>query len=177
MTTLVRILIGAVAGLIVGALIGRLARRKGQDQPVKADPLRAPLLGALLGALVMLMLPIGNDPTETLAEHTEQITTMQEFTSLVIDSDKPVLVKFYATWCGPCKLLAPSIAKLSQEYQGRIVFVSVDGDQAPELMRAYEVPGYPTVLIFADGKVVRRIEGYRKISIYRDALEASIEQS
>ena len=175
MTTLARILIGMAAGLLVGALLGRLGKRNKPDCPRKADPLRGALLGAMLGAVIMLAVPLGNPTGETLAEHTEQVATVREFSSQVLQSDKPVLVKFFATWCGPCKRLAPTIAKLAREYEGRIVFVSVDGDQAGELVNAYRVQGYPTVMIFADGKVVKRITAYHKIDVYRAAMDAVIE--
>jgi len=113
-------------------------------------------------------------PVEHSHEQIVQVTTRQEFETRVLQADKPILVDFYATWCQPCKILAPIIEGLSSEYKDRAEFVKVDGDRSPELLRAYNIPGYPTVLIFSRGKPGRPIIGVADAKEYRAALDAAI---
>ncbi len=80
------------------------------------------------------------------------------FNSLVAQSDMPVLVDFYADWCGPCRALAPILEQLAQEVDGvRIVKVNVD--QAPTLAAQYRVSAIPTLILFDQGRPVQRITG------------------
>ncbi len=103
-----------------------------------------------------------------------QVTTSQEFETLVLQADKPILVDFYATWCGPCKVLAPIIERLADEYAERVEFVKVDGDRSPELMTTYKVQAYPTVLIFSRAKPFKKLVGLRGAAEYRAALDEAI---
>ena len=81
-------------------------------------------------------------------KYVQRITSVEQFDEVVIKADKPVLVDFFATWCGPCRRLAPIIHKLAKEYEGRIVFVKIDTDQTRELAAKYKVSGIPDVRIF-----------------------------
>lgn len=82
-----------------------------------------------------------------------------EFENEVLKSDKPVLVDFFATWCGPCKMLGPVLEKISTS---RIDFdiAKVDIDKNQDLAYEYEIEVVPTMLIFKDGKIAQRMEGY-----------------
>lgn len=108
------------------------------------------------------------------SEHLEYVTTVQEFEKLVLKADKPVLVDFHATWCGPCKRLAPIISKLAEQYDGRAVFVKVNTDKARELAMKYGIKSIPAVLIFNDGKVVKKIIGLRGAGDYSTAIDAAL---
>ncbi|MDP4197965.1 MAG: thioredoxin [Bacteroidota bacterium] len=77
----------------------------------------------------------------------------------VILSEKPVLVDFTATWCGPCRMIAPIIEDLSKEYEGRAVFGKLDVDENPETSMNFGIRSVPTMLIFKGGKVVEQIIG------------------
>ncbi len=77
----------------------------------------------------------------------------------VINSDKPALVDFTATWCGPCRVIAPIIEELANEYQGRAVIGKVDVDENPETAMTYGIRSVPTMLIFKGGQVVDQIIG------------------
>ncbi len=77
----------------------------------------------------------------------------------VLQSDKPALVDFTATWCGPCRVIAPIIEQLSTEYQGRAVIGKVDVDENPETAMTYGIRSVPTLLIFKGGVVVDQIVG------------------
>jgi thioredoxin 1 len=81
------------------------------------------------------------------------------FESTVLKSDTPVLVDFYATWCGPCKAIAPSLEQLSTEYTGKVKFVKLDTDQAPSLMERFGIEGVPTLIMFKGGQEVDRQVG------------------
>lgn len=78
-----------------------------------------------------------------------------------IAGDKPVLVDFFATWCGPCRMIAPSIEQLAAEYEGRAVVGKVDVDQEPNLAQRFGVMSIPTIVVLKDGKTVEQAVGAR----------------
>jgi thioredoxin 1 len=86
--------------------------------------------------------------------------TQANFKSEVLDSDKPVLVDFWAAWCGPCKMLAPVVEKVAAAHAGKAKFVKLDTDQNPSLSGEYQVSGIPCLILFKGGKPVDRIVGY-----------------
>ena len=85
--------------------------------------------------------------------------TDTSFEADVIKSGKPVLVDFWATWCAPCKAIAPTIDAIAEEYDGRITVGKVNVDDCPATPGKYEVRGIPTIILFKDGKVVDKLVG------------------
>jgi len=83
------------------------------------------------------------------------------FEDVVLHSDKPALVDFWAAWCGPCKLVAPEMEKLAAKYEGSIDVVKVDVDANPGLSRAFNILSIPTIAFFAPGKQPMGVVGFR----------------
>jgi len=81
------------------------------------------------------------------------------FNDLIRDNDKPVLVDFYADWCGPCKMVSPAIQRLAAENKERFITVKINTDKKQELARQYEITGIPTIMLFHKGKVLMRLSG------------------
>ena len=82
-----------------------------------------------------------------------------EFDNIVLKSEVPVLVDFFATWCGPCKMIAPSIDQLSIEMEGKAKVVKIDIDESGDLAGNYKVMSVPTLMFFKGGKAVDQIVG------------------
>jgi len=85
--------------------------------------------------------------------------TDANFDAEVLQSDQPVLVDFWATWCGPCRVIAPTIEEIANEYEGRAKVVKLDVDNNPQAATRYGIRSIPTVLLFKDGRVVDQIVG------------------
>lgn len=85
--------------------------------------------------------------------------TDDTFQSEVLDSDKPVLVDFWADWCGPCRMIAPSVKEISEEYGETLKVAKVDVDDNPAVPGRYGVVGIPTLMLFKGGEVVERVTG------------------
>ncbi|GAA2821970.1 thioredoxin [Saccharopolyspora taberi] len=81
------------------------------------------------------------------------------FKSEVLDSDKPVLVDFWATWCGPCKMVAPVLEEIAGEHGDKLKIAKLDIDKNPQLQRDYQVMSVPTLLVFSNGEPVKQIVG------------------
>lgn len=81
------------------------------------------------------------------------------FQGEVLQSDKPVLVDFWAIWCGPCKMIAPTIEELAKEYDGKLKVAKMDVDANPKTAMQYGIRSIPTLLIFKGGQVVEQIVG------------------
>jgi len=84
-----------------------------------------------------------------------------DFQSEVLDSSTPVLVDFWAEWCGPCKMIAPIVDEIAEEYDGRLRVAKLDADANQEVLQNYGIMGIPTLILFKNGEPVERITGYK----------------
>lgn len=87
------------------------------------------------------------------------VITSAEFEEKVLKAEGPVLVDFFATWCGPCKMLAPTLDEVSNEVAGRAAVYKVDVDQSPDVARQYKVMSVPTLIVFENGEIKNQTMG------------------
>ena len=101
----------------------------------------------------------GESTTSKASDKHVQIFKAGDFNKDVLSSTQPVLVDFWATWCGPCKMVAPIVAKIAKEFEGKAKVGKVDVDAEPDLAKRYNISAIPSLLIFKDGKQLDRIVG------------------
>ena len=104
----------------------------------------------------------------------KEITSTQQFEQEVLNSSKPVFVDFWAEWCGPCRMVSPTVEELSGEYEGKVDFVKVNVDQNNELSQKYGIFSIPTLAIFENGKVIAQTAGAASKDKIRSYIDSNI---
>lgn len=102
----------------------------------------------------------------------EVTITKNNFTSEILESDVPVLLDFWATWCGPCKMLSPIMAEIAEELDGKVKVGKVNVDDEADLAVQFRIVSIPTVLVFKNGEVVNKAIGYQS----KEQIVALLEQ-
>jgi thioredoxin 1 len=97
------------------------------------------------------------------------------FEKTVLQSPIPVIVDFWAPWCGPCRMVAPILEKLAKEYDGKLLVAKVNTDENPEWMMKYGIQGIPTMLFISNGKIVHRQVGALPERMLRDVVSQFLE--
>ncbi len=101
-------------------------------------------------------------------------TTDATFETDVLKSDLPVLVDFWAPWCGPCRMVGPVVEELSNEYDGKVKFVKLNTDDNPRVASQFGIRSIPTLLIFKDGEISGQVVGFRPKSDLAKHLDAAL---
>ena len=107
---------------------------------------------------------------KTMAE----ILTSENFKEKVVDVKGTVLVDFFATWCGPCKMIAPAVEQLAEEYAGKAAVYKVDVDEAQDIGMEYKIMSIPTLVFFKDGQEAERIRGALSKAELTEAMERNL---
>jgi thioredoxin 1 len=98
--------------------------------------------------------------------------TDSTFDKVVINSDKPVIVDFWAEWCGPCRMVGPIVKEISQDFEGRAVVTKLDVDNNPEISAKFGIRNIPTILFFKNGQIVDKQVGAVPKNVLVSKLEA-----
>lgn len=188
-------LLAMAFGAGVGMLYARLTRCSTGTCPLTSNVWTAGLFGAAIGLLMTLNVAGGQAhpadtktvtntdlPAPTVQVAPQQgekgmarfIESVEDFDRQVLQSPKPVLVDFYATWCGPCRLLTPIMEQLGTELAGRADIVKIDVDKVGELAARYRIMGVPTVMLFDQGKAVKTFVGVRSKADYLNAVQQTV---
>ena len=97
-----------------------------------------------------------------------------EWDAEVLSSDTPVLVDFWAPWCGPCKMVAPVVDELAEEYDGKVKFVKLNTDDNIETASKYGIRSIPTLMVFKGGEAVEQVVGFRPKSELKKSLDKAL---
>lgn len=105
----------------------------------------------------------------------EVIITKQNFQAEVLESKLPVLLDFWAVWCGPCQMLAPGLAQVAEEYEGKAKIGKVNVDEQMELAQQFGIMNIPTLVVVKDGKIAKEVVGYQNKAQLAALLDAYVE--
>jgi len=132
------------------------------------------MVRSLCIASMLILLLIVGCRSEPPADVGYLVLSGANFDEIVLSSDQPVLVDFFATWCPPCKAMAPIVAEVAAEFEGRAVVGQLDIDQNPALAAQYEVEYLPTFILFKHGEPVDRVVGGTPKGTLSGMLEAAM---
>ncbi|MBX2840725.1 MAG: thioredoxin [Flammeovirgaceae bacterium] len=102
---------------------------------------------------------------------------MSKFNDLLNNSDVPVLVDFYADWCGPCKMMAPVLKEVAGKMEDKLKIIKVDVDKNPAVSQQYKIKGIPTMILFHKGKILWRESGAKPAGVLSDKLQTFVSKT
>ena len=104
----------------------------------------------------------------------DQVFTDQNFKQQVLESNLPVMVDFWAPWCGPCRMVSPVIEELAKEYEGKVVVGKMNVDENPDVAGQYNIMSIPTVMLFKNGQPVKSMIGAQGKESYKRAINETL---
>ena len=188
---IVKVLLGLLIGAGIGAALGHFGKCSSGACPFTDNPYRGAFFGAALGVMVALGFsrrsnvqspqparPMSEDESVAgVSGHAPvHIDSEADFNTKVLKTKGICLVDMFSNRCPPCRVLAPTISSLAEKYAGRATVCKVNLDDLPRLAGRYRVSAVPTVLIFKDGKVQKRLVGLRRETEYSVMLDKLINQ-
>ena len=159
-----------VAGAAVGAALGYFTKCSSGTCPLVANWRRGAVFGAGIGVAAFFMTGGGSAAAMNESTANVKLVGQAEFDAQVIQSASPVLVDFYATWCGPCRMLSPRVEKIAGEFAGKIKFVKVNVDESPALSQRFGIQALPTLLLIKKGEVADTLVGLQSEASLRALL-------
>jgi thioredoxin 1 len=150
--------VGALAGAGLGVLAHRLKTWSFLPSTVQRGA-----IGGAIFVFVFLLLTGTGQSSSAMDASTANVKSVieKDFATEVLQAKTPVLVDFYATWCGPCRMLAPEVDKAAQKLSPKIKFVKINVDDAPALAQKYEISEIPALMLFKDGSVAKKMIGFQ----------------
>jgi thioredoxin 1 len=188
-------LLAIVLGALVGVLYSRITRCSTGACPLTSNPWTAGIYGAAVGLVLTMSwtgaraqpgesdsIDKGNPAAPAVSASPQQgemtmvrhVDSVEDFDREVLQAGKPVLVDFYATWCGPCRMVTPILDQLSTELGDRVEIVKVDVDKVGDLAARYRIMGVPTVMLFDQGKPAKTFVGVRSKTEYANAIQQAV---
>ena len=92
----------------------------------------------------------------------------------ILNGDKPVFIDFWATWCGPCRMVSPFVEQLADQYADRVAFVKVDVDEEPELAQRFRVASIPNLVLIKDGEIIEQSAGARPKAMLEEMIKQAL---
>ncbi len=146
-------------GAGLGAAVGYFSKCSSGTCPLTANWWRGAIYGAVLSSVFYFVSANSGAGSAAESSRNVKLVNEQQFAAEIQNASKPVVVDFFATWCGPCKMLSPMLDELAGSRTNQIVFLKVDIDQSKGLADRFEIEGVPTLIAFRNGKPVDRVVG------------------
>jgi thioredoxin 1 len=161
-----------LAGGGIGAALGYFGKCSSGTCPLTSTWWRGAIYGAVLGCLFYFI--SGGSTPAAMNKSTANVKLIKEgeFDAEVVQSPLPVVVDFYATWCGPCKILSPRLDELAGPLTNRVKFVKINVDEAPNLSQRFDIQAIPTLIFFKNGKVADKLIGLPSKDTLKTRLES-----
>jgi thioredoxin 1 len=165
-----------VIGGALGGTLGYFGKCSTGACPLTANWRRGAIVGIAIGLAAFFASGSGNSTAMNQSTANVKRIGPDEFEAEVVQSSSPVLVDFYATWCGPCKTLSPRVDKIAAEFSGKVKVVKVNVDESQAIAQRFGINAIPTLLVFENGKVVNTLVGLQSEADLRTHLQAAASQ-
>lgn len=159
-----RLVIGAALGAVLGAIVGYFGKCSTGTCPLTSSPWSGAIFGALIGVMMAQSIT-GRTSTPAAAgpppANVREVASEEEFSRVIGEARGPVLVDFFATWCGPCRRMMPELHAVAAQQNDALTVVKVDIDKLPKLAQRYGVQGVPTLFVMDKHEVRSKAVGFR----------------